>query len=86
MAKFNIVGVQHLQGTSRKGSAYDFYVLHSVAVRPMRATEGNGNAVSTINIGTNDGIFVNGRIPLPGEVWEIEFDQNRRVDDAYPVE
>lgn len=86
MAKFNIVGVQHRYGKSRSGRDYDFYALHCVTARAMRPTDGVGNAVAEITIGAADGIFIDNRIPAPGEVWEIEFSRNGRVEDAYPAE
>lgn len=85
MAKYQVTGYEHNAGVSKKsGKPYDMHILHCVSERPMKGQNKIGRAVSQITIGAEDGILT--RIPAPGEMWEISFNQFGRVDDAYPVE
>lgn len=84
MAKYQIVGYERNSGTSKKtGRDYDFHVLHVVSQRPMKGKDKTGCSAEQFVIGAGDGILA--QIPNPGEVWEIEFNSNGRIEDAYPA-
>lgn len=85
MAKYTVVGYERNAGTGKKsGKPYDMHIIHAVSERPMRGTGKVGCAAEQIVIGADDGILT--QIPAPGEVWEISFNSQGRVDDAYPAE
>lgn len=82
MAKYQIVGIEHREGTSKKtGKPYNMDVLHCVAAAPPRNPNITGNTVDTIPIGRDTGILAT--IPKPGEYWEISFNRAGYVEDAY---
>lgn len=84
MAKYKIVGYEHNAGTSKKtGRPYDMHIIHCVSERPMKGADKIGSAAEQITIGAHDGILT--QIPAPGETWEISFNSQGRVDDAYPI-
>lgn len=82
--KYKVMGYEHTAGTSRKtGSRYDMHILHVVSERPMSNRDSIGYAVDKIVIGADTGILT--QIPTPGEVWEIGYNRQGRVEDAYCV-
>lgn len=82
MAKYQIVGVEHREGTSKKtGKPYNMDVLHCVAVNPPRDPNITGNVVDTIPVSRESGIL--STIPNPGEYWDISFNRAGYVEDAY---
>lgn len=83
MAKYKIVGVEHLSGTSKKtGRPYDMDILHVIAEQPPRGSEFIGNPVDKITISRDTGILV--KQPVPGEVYDIGFTRTGYVDYADP--
>lgn len=83
MAKYQIIGVEHREGTSKRtGRPYSMDVLHVMAMKPSPNVV--GNAVDTIPIGCDSGILA--KIPKPGECYEINFNRAGYVEEAYAVE
>lgn len=84
MAKFNIVGCEHNKGVSKKtGKPYDMYILHAVSDRPMSGMDKVGCGAYQFPIDAGAGILRS--TPVPGEVWEIEFNMLGRIEAAYAV-
>jgi len=85
MARYQIMGVEHREGTSKKtGRPYNMDVLHVVAAAPSRNPNVVGNTVDTIPIGRESGILT--ATPKPGEYYEISFNRAGFVEEAYAVE
>ena len=83
MARYKIVGVEHMAGTSRKtGRPYDMDILHVIAESTPRNVEIVGNQVDKITISRDTGILT--RQPVPGEVYDIVFTRSGYVDYADP--
>lgn len=85
MAKYQITGIEHRKGTSKKtGRPYDMDVLHVVATKQARNADFVGFATDQIPIGRDSGILT--KIPEPGQYMEISFNRAGYVEDAYIVE
>lgn len=83
MAKYKIIGVEHMEGTSRKtGRPYDMDILHCVAMDKPRNREIVGNEVDKITISRDTGILA--ARPQPGDVYDIGFNRAGYVDYADP--
>ena len=83
--KVKIVGYERNRGFSKKKNAdYDYHVLHTSSIRPFTAPGCSGYAVQTIVIAHSQGIITD--VPTPGETWEISYNPQGKVDDAYAVE
>ncbi len=81
MAKYTIVGVEHITGTSRKnGRPYDMDILHVICEMPPRGREMVGKQVDKITISRDTGILI--YPPAPGQVYEIGFNRSGYVDYA----
>lgn len=81
MAKYQVVGVEHMKGTSKRtGRPYDMDILHVIAEQTPRNVEINGKQVDKITISRDSGILK--RAPMPGEVYDIGFTRSGFVDYA----
>lgn len=81
MAKYKIIGVEHLKGTSKKtGRPYDMDILHVESLTPPRNREFIGNEVDKITISRDSGILV--ADPKPGQIYDIGFNRSGYVDYA----
>ena len=84
MAKYKIIGVEHMAGTSKKtGRPYDMDILHVMSLDAPRNREIIGNEVDKITISRDTGILT--RTPEPGQVYDIGFNRSGYVDYADPV-
>lgn len=85
MAKYKIVGVEHMAGTSKRTNRpYDMDILHVICEDAPRGREIVGQQVDKITISRDSGILL--REPIPGQVYEIGFTRSGYVDYADPVE
>lgn len=83
MAKYKIIGVEHISGTSKKtGRPYDMDILHVMSMESPRNREIIGNEVDKITISRDTGILI--RTPEPGAVYDIGFNRSGYVDYADP--
>lgn len=81
MAKYQIVGVEHMKGTSKRtGRPYDMDILHVIADTPPRNCDIVGKQVDKITVSRDSGILT--RQPAPGEVYDIGFTRTGFVDYA----
>lgn len=81
MAKYKIIGVEHISGTSRKsGRPYDMDVLHVMAIDKPRNREFVGNEVDKITIGRDSGILDHS--PVVGDVYDIGYNRAGYVEYA----
>ena len=81
MARYKIVGVEHMVGTSKKtGRPYDMDILHVIAEQAPRNKEIIGNLVDKITISRDTGILT--KTPAPGDIYDIGFNRAGYVDYA----
>lgn len=84
MAQYQIVGIEHMKGTSKKsGKDYDMDILHVIDCSPPRNANLTGNRVDKITVSRDTGLLV--RPPQPGEVYDIGFTRFGYVDYIDPV-
>lgn len=83
MAKYKIIGVEHIAGTSKKtGRPYDMDILHVMALDVPRNRVIIGNEVDKITISRDSGILITA--PNPGDIYDIGFNRSGYVDYADP--
>lgn len=81
MARYKIVGVEHMKGTSKRtGRPYDMDILHVISETPPRNCDIVGQQVDKITVSRDSGILK--RQPAPGEVYDIGFTRSGFVDYA----
>lgn len=80
MAQYKIIGVEHLEGTSKKtGKPYNMDVLHVADLTSPRITGSVvGNKVDKITVARETGLLT--RQPEPGEIYEIGFTRFGFID------
>lgn len=79
MAQYQIIGVEHMKGTSKKtGRAYDMDILHVADLSPVRGKEIIGCPVDKITISRDTGILTHQ--PAVGDVYDIGFTRFGFVD------
>lgn len=83
--KVKIIGYERNKGFSNKKNCnYDYHILHVQMLTPFTKPGCYGSEVKTFPIAEVDGIIKNP--PMPGEIWEISFNYNRRIDSVYLLE
>lgn len=84
MAKYRIVGVEHVAGTSKRtGRPYDMDMLHVVTEEPSRKKDFVGCEADKIPISRDSGILT--CQPQPGDIYDIGFNRAGYVDYAERV-
>lgn len=81
MAKYKLMGKEHLEGVSKKtGNAYNMDVLHVVALDERGSKNLTGQRVDKITVSPEDSSLL-----MIGETVEICFNRFGRVEYVEPV-